>query len=83
MISDDDWRLTGQEAYLTNVVLYFRRWSTDDPSWDHDHCEFCLAEFSNRNSECLTEGYATSNEYRWICPNCFEDFKVRFGWRVG
>ena len=82
MISDDDWRLTGQEAYLTNAVLYFQRWATLDPSWDHDHCEFCFAEFSDRYPNCLTEGYTTSNLYRWICPDCFIDFKERFGWTV-
>jgi hypothetical protein len=41
MISDDDWRLTGQEAYLTNAVLYFQRWATLDPTWDHDQQTPC------------------------------------------
>lgn len=83
MISDDDWRLTGQEAYLTNAILYFQRWATLDPTWDHDHCEFCFAEFSDRYPNCLTEGYTTSNLYRWICAECFADFKEQFGWTLG
>jgi hypothetical protein len=82
MISNDDWRLTGQERYLTGATLYLRRWSSNDPTWDHDHCEFCLAEFSDSYPDCLTEGYTTADLYRWICPDCFNDFKVRFDWAV-
>jgi hypothetical protein len=36
----------------------------------------------------LTEGYATTAEhdqgadYHWICKPCFDDFAVRFQWRI-
>lgn len=81
MISNDDWRLNNQENYLTGVVLYFQRWASLDPTWDHDHCEFCLAKFSDHFPD-QTEGYTTANLYRWICQDCFADFKERFGWIV-
>ena len=73
----DDWRLTNQASYLTGAVLTHRTWAGDD----HDHCEFCFAKFSERDGD-LLEGWTTSDEYRWICPTCFEDFGERFGWRV-
>jgi hypothetical protein len=82
MINEDDWRLLGQDAYLTGVPLFFRRWSSDNPDWDHDHCAFCGAKFSNRIPDCLTEGYTTADHYHWICPDCFADFRERFEWTV-
>jgi hypothetical protein len=29
----------------------------------------------------LDEGYAT-DDARWVCPTCFEDFKQLFAWTV-
>lgn len=45
---DADWRLTGQEACLKNVVMVTRRWSRPRPSWDHDHCIFCWRDISDQ-----------------------------------
>ncbi|MDT7806778.1 MAG: hypothetical protein QOJ70_591 [Acidobacteriota bacterium] len=30
----------------------------------------------------LHEGYATEDNYRWICEQCFKDFKDLFEWKV-
>ena len=30
----------------------------------------------------LHEGYCTEDEERWICKQCFEDFKRQFEWTV-
>lgn len=93
MGADDDWRLGGQETFLQGVALVrkpYKRWSE---SWDHDHCAFCWAAIMEADDAAepgatLTEGYATTAEhprgenYYWICPRCFEDFKERFGWTV-
>ena len=95
VVGDDDWRLQGQEANLQGITLrrmpYFR-WSD---TWDHDHCEFCWAEFMtpedtppDYEEPVQHEGYATEgiegqrDHYSWICVECFEDFKDRFKWRV-
>ncbi|HUP38532.1 MAG TPA: hypothetical protein VM115_00320 [Vicinamibacterales bacterium] len=85
MVADDDWRLTGQEAYLTGVTLSRQRWQQPRADWDHDHCEFCWAKFmlgSNPEEEYLHEGWTTEDRYRWICDDCFRDFRQRFGWQV-
>ena len=56
--------------------------------WDHDRCEFCWREFSDSDYECggqrsLAEGYVAADEnYHWICPKCFEDFRERFRWTM-
>jgi hypothetical protein len=79
---DDDWRLQGQEPYLTGVEL---RWSTWAESCDHDHCEFCSAEISDRPVDDHTQfnqGWTTNDRYRWVCPPCFDDFRERFRWTV-
>ena len=77
----DDWRRLGQERYLKNKVVTFGKYTPPRPDWDHDHCEFCMAKFSLFPGD-LTQGYATTDEYRWICAECFADFKDEFGWTV-
>jgi hypothetical protein len=85
MNKEDDWRLTGQEKYLKGVTLVHRRYKQYDknPDWDHDHCAFCWAKISlNDDPEHLKEGYSTADDYPWICPKCFEDFKDNFKWTI-
>jgi hypothetical protein len=46
-------------------------------------CRFCGAKFvESGEASTLREGYATADAYRWVCPDCFEDFRERFGWPV-
>jgi hypothetical protein len=85
MIDKSDWRLQGQERYLEGVTLFHRQYRRNlkDPSWDHDHCEFCWAKFMVKDyAEVLHEGYTTEDDYHWICGECFRDFKDTFGWKV-
>ena len=83
MAAPDDWRLTGQERYLVNAVLHWAEWHKPRPEWDHDHCEFCFAKFMEESCpEALHAGYTTPDNYRWICPTCFEDFREQFGWEL-
>ena len=83
MTTDEDWRLTGQEAYLVGVPLCWRTYEGSESS-DHDHCEFCFAKFAEADviAEALHAGYATLDRYRWICQQCFVDFRQRFEWTV-
>jgi phage terminase large subunit-like protein len=80
----EDWRLQGQEAYLTGATLEWRPYTRYSASWEHDHCEFCWAKFAEPEppSDALHEGYTTTDRYRWICATCFGDFKDRFHWQV-
>jgi hypothetical protein len=93
-----DWRLQSQERYLQGITLrrmaYFR-WSE---SWDHDHCQFCWAEFmtpqdtppgyEQAGKPIQHEGYANEgvegqgDHYWWICTECFSDFVDTFEWQV-
>jgi len=34
------------------------------------------------DADMLQEGYCTLDEYHWICPECFRDFREMFGWQV-
>ena len=80
----DDWRLNGQEKYLSGVNLIHRRYRRyKNPKWDHDHCEFCQAKFMVEDvHDVLHEGYTTEDDYHWICNSCFAEFNDRFGWTV-
>lgn len=86
MMPKDDWRRRDQEDYLMGVKLYLIPFKPLSEQWDHEHCEFCWAKFYLHPDypECLREGYCTApaNERgaRWICPECFRDFREEFGW---
>lgn len=83
MVDSSDWRLTGKDTYLKGVPLIRRRYRryAKNPQWDHDHCSFCWATFMEGDDpEVLHEGYATMDDYYWICPTCFSDFHEMFEW---
>ena len=85
MAEETDWRLGSQENYLKGVALVHRRCRRNprDATWDHDHCEFCWAKFTVEDCpDVLHRGYATTDDYHWICEKCFDDFKDLFKWTV-
>lgn len=85
MKQKDDWRLGGHERHLRGVMVIRRkqRHYSRNPEWDHDQCQFCGATSSLLdNPDYLKEGYATTDDYRWICPVCYEDFKYDLDWKV-
>ena len=82
MTGDKDWRLTNQEQYLMGVTLIRRHYQPIAPN-DHDHCEFCWAKFMMQDyPDVLHDGYATLDNYRWICEPCFQDFRGMFRWHI-
>jgi hypothetical protein len=83
MIEKDDWRLTGHQAnYLHGELLRFSAYRPPRPGWTHDRCEFCWMPFRPQQREgFVSEGFYTEDR-RWICEPCYEDFKVLFDWRL-
>jgi hypothetical protein len=78
---NSDWRMTGQDSYLRGVKLFWRKYTRYSETWDHDHCEFCLAKFMVEDHPgVLHKGYSTEDQRYWVCKSCFEDFKERFEW---
>lgn len=83
MIDKNDWRLTNQENFLKGVTLTFKPYSKYREGWDHDHCTFCQAKLMELgHPDTLHEGYATHDNYHWVCTQCFEDFEEMFEWTV-
>ena len=81
MQQDDDWRLTGRQAFLADATLEWTDWQPQRPDWDHDHCEFCRTKFAGPESpDSLHVGFATPDRYHWVCRQCVSDFRSRFGW---
>ena len=77
---DNDWRLQGQQKYLFGKTMIHKKYADKKTTTDHDHCEFCSGKFSTTIPDCLTEGYTTTDDYQWICENCFNDFRNDFKW---
>ena len=76
----NDWRLTGQEQYLKGKYLKEqtqKELKNKDETW-HEHCEFCMDIISKSTVLC----YCSEDEYRWVCPKCFADFKELFEWKI-
>jgi hypothetical protein len=78
-MSMSDWRLQGQKRYLANVALSWRTYQPYREGWDHDHCEFCMRKAAVAGGD-FTAGYATGDNYHWICAECAQDFCVPFKW---
>ncbi len=75
----------GQDAYLSGRSMRFARWFSHRPGWDHDHCDFCAAEISGDTTGHaeIAEAWVTADDgYTWVCPDCFTDFRERFGWVI-
>ncbi len=78
---EDDWRLMGQERYLSNVELKKmspKEIHSKSDLW-HEHCRFCTEKITNKYDK---NAYTTLDEYNWICEECFNDFKYKFKWIV-
>ena len=80
IIKTDDWRLTGQEDYLLFAKLkevipsdYIK--TLDNPEYFHEHCEFCMTKPEDNKEQ---KFYCTLDNYRWICEECYNDFKEKF-----
>lgn len=77
----DDWRIQGQEGYLTDKHLEHRRFNRSICIEDYDQCEFCWRVFDKDKEHPLTAYYEPINHV-WICEECFDDFKCFFHWTV-
>lgn len=71
-----DWRLRNQMKYLKAAKLKKAVFAATETN-DHKHCEFCFEKFIRGDS-----GYCTMDRYRWICEECFQDFRELFAWEV-
>jgi len=81
MLEQNDLRLANQEKYLMKARLRKLAYAAPSLTWNHDHCEFCWATFSEQGED-LHEGYCTLDAKNWICEQCYQDFKEMFGFRV-
>ncbi|MCP4806056.1 MAG: hypothetical protein GY913_19255 [Proteobacteria bacterium] len=70
----DDWRGQGQEAYLCGLVWRWSAFTPYRPEWEHDHCECCSIRLSKAAGD-LQSGFVAQDGYRWICKDCFDDFR--------
>jgi len=82
-MAEADWRLTNQIDYLKGKTLRWKHWVAPRPSWDHDHCDFCMQKFAEEDvADAVQEGYTTEDDYHWICGGCFNDFRELFEWKL-
>ena len=83
MLQKDDWRLRGQEEYLTGRSFRHARFAPQPGGSDHAHCEFCWHKFMQHPEgvpHCSARGWLTLDGAYWVCEECFADLKEAFGW---
>lgn len=76
-----DWRVDNAK-HTRGAALRFKKYVRPSETWDHDHCLCCFEKFMESGPDVLTEGYATEDDYRWICTDCFRDLKNEMGWTL-
>ncbi|MFZ0300091.1 MAG: hypothetical protein WBW31_06555 [Candidatus Sulfotelmatobacter sp.] len=76
-----DWRVD-LARHTKGATLTLKKYVRCSEKWDHDHCEACTTKFSETIPGALREGYATNDNYRWICADCFNDLKEQMGWKL-
>jgi len=85
MANKDDWRLRGQEEYMMNMSFVYKKFVPQEVGEDHTHCEFCWHKFMENAEEvkdASEHGYCSSEQEKWVCEECFEDFKQMFNWKI-
>lgn len=84
-IDNNDWRLSfGQTPEIYQQYQWsLKPWTSTDPNWDHDHCEFCFQKISNlKEEDSELEGWTDDEKNHWICKTCFEDFQDMYQWNL-
>ena len=83
----EDWRLESYRGHLNNEEFELKKFHSSKNN-DHEHCEFCFKEITDlliENEDCDNEGYCCLNrstkQTNWVCKECFNDFKSKFGFR--
>ena len=91
---EGDWRLGANERLFRGALFVRKTYSQWSAEWDHDHCSFCWSDFAEAGTapdraDAFHEGYSTpgppadpKDDYYWVCPPCFDDFRDYLGWTV-
>lgn len=83
-MEDKDWRIVNQQLFLQRKHLIKTQF-IPTVQCDHVHCAFCWDKFGD-DEQWLHIGYCTIDkphgQRRWICEQCFQDFKDQFEWTV-
>ena len=79
----EDWRLSlaSPPEFYARFTWMYKPWTKTRDGWDHDHCEFCQVKISDVAVESeRTQGWASDDDYYWVCDPCFTDFRETFNW---
>lgn len=84
-MSEEDWRLRGQEEYMQNQRFRFVKFKSKDGGSLHKHCDFCWYKFMENCEgveDCSEEGYCTDDGRYWVCKECYQCFRSLFNWET-
>lgn len=81
-----NWRQNvAHKDYLHGLAFHRAPYHPSDPTWNHEHCEFCWRTFveSDSRRDVLHEGWTdVDREFYWICEECFQHFKIEYEWKT-
>ena len=83
---NNDWRLEQYDGFLDGETFTLERFIPSGKN-DHEHCCFCWQKITDLPiEEADSEGYRTYSSASecelWVCKECFNDFKERFGFKL-
>lgn len=78
--------------HLRASTFVFSDYTPPSNEAEHNHCEGCWAKFATLDRPgILRRGYFTTMRTEsaakpdakvWICPKCFEEFRVTLAWKL-
>lgn len=82
--------------HLHGAVFVWRRWLSQAPDWDHDHCTFCYACICDHREQlphlrakhaergCYRHAFHTDHDgaSTWVCRICFKCLRGEAAWTI-
>lgn len=75
----EDWRIMGQEGYLTGKTLRFKPsgMEVETGPGEFSQCNFCYADIKKEDV-----AFWEPTSQVWICEKCHGDFSAFFDWSI-
>ncbi|CAI3932104.1 MAG: hypothetical protein ACI8R0_003182 [Alteromonadales bacterium] len=77
LVHGDEWKRSDVDEpieWAKTKTWVKEQWSSDSPTWDHDHCQICWWKLFSSENEEHGVGYHNLENDNWLCTECYEQF---------